>query len=628
MGRRAVAILIGILALAGLAAWQVQPVLPAAGASATPTPTKTEGPDRKTTIQVPYTSYEWWVNSWQNNQVLCQLWIEHEGLPTAIDIVNYCDPIVYTLWVNTKPCTAAGTGGDIRTCNGVYMHLVGSQETTRDVSVDLPAPTVWVSVSGCNPLPPDNRCTALPGLLLTGEEPLPNESIISIHGMFNGEPFTCPGGACVLPIPPTGTQGIPVEFWADSSFGDSTLHYTAQVRAVPEGDFMSPDNKGTAGTQLWYVDVLSTQWRGAPLASCADTWEAFPDIGGPPQWLTTPQRVEELASSQPLYFLAGLLIENGEVNAGDCPNDGLSSPGVANTCGLQKAMPRIQSWQNQFDAEIIQVANDTGVPGQLMKNIFARESQFWPGIYRTYKEAGLGQLTENGAETTLLWNPDFFNQFCPLVFQRDICNKGWTRLTLEHQTTLKGALVNKVNAACPNCPSGIDLSRARFSVGVFANTLRANCEQAGQIVHNVTNKSAGASTSYVDLWLFTLVNYNAGPGCLSYAVKQAYAKGQPLDWPHVGNQLVGGCTGSIRYIESITSAQSPSAALTATALAPTPVTPVVIGTQLTRTATPATRTATPTITRTGTPATATPTGEVPYPVETIPYPASTEQFPY
>jgi hypothetical protein len=458
------------------------------------------------------------------------------------------------------------------------MHLVGSQQSVRDVTIDLPPPTVWVSISGCDLAPPQNRCDNLPDLVLTGEEPLPNETIISIHGLLAGEPFSCPGDRCVLPLPPTGMQGVTVEFWADSSYGDSSKHYTAQVRAVPWGDFMSPEGR-TSDQQVWYVDVLSTQWRGAPVASCAEIWESFPDLGGPPQWLTTPDRVEDLATNQPLYFLAGVLIESGEVDASSCPMDGLAGPGVANRCGLEQAIPKMQTWQNQFDAEIIQVAKDTGVPAQLMKNVFARESQFWPGIYATFREAGLGQLTENGADTALLWNPDFYNQFCPLIFQQGICDRGWIRLQPEEQNILKGALVNKVNAACPDCPAGIDLTRAKFSVNVFANTLRANCEQAGQIVYNAANKSAGSSARYSDLWLFTLVNYNAGPGCLSHAVQETYAKREPLDWPHVGNHLEEACQGAIRYITSVTSAQSPSVALTATALAPTAITPVVIPTQ-------------------------------------------------
>ena len=339
MHRRVIVIIAATLGLLAMAAWQGPGSLSAAGASETPTPVPTEGPNRKEIIQVPFTSYDWWVNSWQTNQVICELWIEHEGLPKASDIASYCDPAVFKLWASTTACPQVEAGGPITKCTGVYMHLVGSQQAVREVTVDLPPPTVWVSISGCDLAPPKNRCESLPDLVLTGEEPLPNETIISIHGLLGGDPFSCPGDRCVIPLPPTGIQGKTVEFWADSSYGDSSKHYTALVRAVPWGDFMSPEGK-PSDQQVWYVDVLSTQWQGAPAASCAETWESFPDLGGPPQWLTTPDRAEDLATNQPLYFLAGVLIESGEVDTSDCPLEGLAGPGVANKCGLDEGPPQ------------------------------------------------------------------------------------------------------------------------------------------------------------------------------------------------------------------------------------------------------------------------------------------------
>lgn len=567
--------IIVIVILASLMALPGRFSAPVEASVATPTPTATEGPDRKTTLKVAFTSYEWWIIRWSDNQVLCTLWVEHEGLPKAEEIGGQCELKVYNTWAETKPCPQADNGGDVTTCPGVYLHLVGSQNAEREISVDLPPAQVWVSLSGCNPTPQRNECDSLPSLVFTGEEPLPNESIISVQGLIAGQPFSCPGTTCTVPLPPTGSQGISIEFWADSSFGDSTKHYTAQARVVPWGDFASPEGTGS-DQERWYVDVLSTQWRGAPLASCSETWEAFPPLAGLPAWLTTPDRSDQLASSLSLNMLAAVLITQGEVDAGDCPNGGFQAVGVANACGLEKAREQVMVWQNRFDEEILQVSHDTGIPAQLMKNVFTRESQFWPGIYQTYKEAGLGQLTDNGADAALLWNPSFFDQFCPLVFMKDVCNRGFSRLTAEQQGMLRGALVNKVNAACPDCPSGIDLSKATFSINVFAETLRGNCEQVGQIVYNTTGEAAGQSSSYVDLWLFTLVNYNAGPGCLSSAVKAAHAKREPLDWPHVGNHLSEACQGALDYIKTITTAEAPSAALTATALAPTQATPMVI----------------------------------------------------
>lgn len=516
---------------------------------ATPDPS-TEGPERVKVITVDYTASEWWVNDWKTNKVLCSLVIQHDGLPVGDEIKYYCGTAVYNQWAATAPCPEAGVGGDIRLCGGVYMHKAGSWPATRQIKIDLPPASAWVTISGCTPGLASNQCTSLPRLRIEGEEPLPNETITAVHGLLGNNPFSCMGGVCEVPLPATSNLGTNVEFWVDSTFGDSSQHYTALVRTVPWGDFVAPEGR-RSDPHLWYVDVISTQWRGAPLASCSQIWEAFPALSGPPAWLTTPSSPELLTSSEPFYYLAGSLIQSGAVDASACPGGGLTSPGIANACGMDSARPEVTRWQNQFDAQLIQVGQETGVPAQLMKNIFSRESQFWPGIFQSFKEAGLGQLTENGADTILLWNASFYRQFCPLIFENNICQQGFPFLDEAEQNILKGALVNQVNSACPDCPAGINLAQAGFSVNVFAESLIANCNQAGQIVYNTTAGPAGQSSSFVDLWKFTLVNYNAGAGCLEEAVQEAYRAGRPLDWANVSSRLDEACQAAIKYVDDI-----------------------------------------------------------------------------
>ncbi len=362
-------------------------------------------------------------------------------------------------------------------------------------------------------------------------------------------------------------------------------------------------------------NVISSQWQGSPLASCSETWGSFPPVGGPPEWLTTPSDPSQLKSFVSYYYLAGALIQQGAVDASDCPDNGLQSAGVANECGVTKAQPALVDWQNQFDTEIIQVANDTDVPAQLLKNIFSRESQFWPGMFQSYQEVGLGQLTDKGADTALLWNSSFFSQFCPLVFQTQVCEQGYGNLTPDQQSVLRGAMVQKVNAACPNCTAGIDLSQANFSISIFARSLLANCGQVGQIIFNTTNQQAGDVSSYEDLWKFTLVNYNAGPGCLVTALQTAYQQGQPLNWENVSSYLEPACQGAIQYVEDVST--SPSASPQATALpstAPPATVTVTPGATGTVTATPLV-TLQPTAIPTSTPT----TGSSPYP-----YPEQTQ----
>ena len=213
----------------------------------------------------------------------------------------------------------------------------------------------------------------------------------------------------------------------------------------------------------------------------------------------------------------------------------------------------MEEWQNRFDLAIIAVAQETGVPAQLMKNIFAQESQFWPGVFRVPNEFGLGQLTDNGAATVLLWSPAFFEQFCPLVLDDSACQRGYIYLDAESQAILRGALAIQANADCPTCQAGIDLTNAEFSITLFANTLLANCEQVAQIMYNATGQIAGEVSSYEDLWRFTVANYHTGPGCLSYAMYTAWAARATMDWEHVSDYLTEPCESVIPYVENVTS---------------------------------------------------------------------------
>jgi hypothetical protein len=412
-------------------------------------------------------------------------------------------------------------------------------------------PEVYVDITECQPEGPDNYCTTLPKLFLTAEEPLPNEKIISVQGYLGQEPFSCEGAQCTVPLQPTGTEGIDVSFWAESSFGDASETYTAQIRVTPWGDFAAPDVP-TNDDPRWYVDIISSQYLGEIDSSCSQIWSAFPPVGGPPQWLSSPEHPEALITDQPYYYLAGNFITEGMVDVSTCPNGGLETAGVANQCGLEAARPLINEWQNQFDAEIIRVADKSGVPAQLIKNMFSRESQFWPGLSSTYQEAGLGHLSDLGADTVLLWNPSFYNQFCPLVLDSSVCQGGFGNLDLAYQEMLRGALVQKVNAACPECPQGIDLSEANYSISIFASSLLANCEQVGQIVYNETGRTPGEEATYDDLWRFTLINYNAGSGCLTNAIQETRSQRLSLTWENVSQSLEpGACSASIDYVTDI-----------------------------------------------------------------------------
>ena len=507
-----------------------------------------ENPERSTEIIVSYTESEWWMIRWSNNQPECQLFLDHEGLPNGDDVYLYCGEDLYEEWFETETCPEAIiNSGDTASCNGLYLHFISAAPAEKIVQVELPVAEAWINLTGCTPIPPENRCDTLPSLLIIGEEPLPNENITQIQGTFNQIPFVCPpGDTCEIPLRPTPLEGVTVEFWVDSSFGDSSAHYTALVRVIDSGVATGPNTGG------WYIDVMSHRWLGQQPSSCAQIWDTFPPIGGQlPNWLQSPDSAENLASQEPYAYLAGRLIANQVVDASECPSGGLGENGYANTCGLEISYPEVISWQNQFDDEIILNAQNLGVPSQLIKNLFAQECQFWPGVFREANEFGFGQLTEKGADTVLLWNNTFFNQFCPMILAADTCSVGYALIGEENQNLLRGALAIDSNADCADCPTGIDLSHANFTIEIFAQSIKANCVQTGQIISNHTGQPPGSMSIYEDLWRYTLVNYHAGPGCLSDSIRELRKSNQALNWENVAGKLNTLCPGTVEYVDKV-----------------------------------------------------------------------------
>lgn len=555
-------------------------------------------PDRETTLLVDTVLYDWWLARWSDNSIVCVLHIDHEGLPVAEDVYKGCSERAYKVWQKTTPCENAETGVNLQDCPGLYMIQQQSHVEQKKITVKLPSPEVWITVENCDFVEGENRCMGIPTLVLTGEEKLPNENIIRIQGTLGGKMFSCAGNRCELPLTPTGRQGIPLTFWGDSSYGDSTEQYTTRVRVIPWGDFANVD-ENSADPPSYYIDMLSSQWKNHTASSCSAIWQSFTDVQGPPAWLDTPEDPSGLNSSMDLYFLSAMLIQNGVVDAGECPAGGLETSTTANECGVEKAGAAATEWQNQFDEQIFQVSQDSGIPAQLIKNVFARESQLWPGIYQNATEVGLGQLTEDGAEAAMLWNPSFYTQFCPLVLENKECDKGYGNLDVKQQAALRGALVRKVNATCDDCAMGIDLTKANLSVQVFAETLLGNCEQVNRMYYNLTTFPAGQITGYNDLWRFTLINYNAGPGCLWKALSRTWKARSDMDWEHVAANLDPICRLGVDYVMQISQGDTNEITVYSTPLpTPTPTRPTPTRTS-TMTRTP-TITRTPTVTRTPT----------------------------
>jgi hypothetical protein len=152
---------------------------------------------RQTTIVVAYTRYEWWLIQWSDNQIICQVYIDHEGWPTAEEILTDCGGAIYNQWLATQPCSGLDVGVLPPTgCTGLYLYFIGSAPAEKEIKVNIPPAQVHVSLLGCNPVPPENLCPSIPKLHLEGEEPLPNEQITAIHARVNGIETVCQGSTC------------------------------------------------------------------------------------------------------------------------------------------------------------------------------------------------------------------------------------------------------------------------------------------------------------------------------------------------------------------------------------------------------------------------------------------------
>ncbi|HSL46881.1 MAG TPA: hypothetical protein VK897_25815 [Anaerolineales bacterium] len=470
--------------------------------------------------------------------------VDHEGLPTPSEVYRDCGQIIFEEWMSQEPCRT-NIGSDV--CEGYYAHLIGSRPAQKEVTTLLAPATAWISVEGCEPVAHKwtSFCKTIPTFVITGQEPLPGERIVRVEGTFDGKSFICDNSdSCKFSLQETGIEGITVQFWAYSSYGDSSLLFSAQVR-------VSKVNESSTDQPHWYVDVLSSQWLGQPVAACADWWGSLPPVGGPPDWLTSPARSEDLQSRVAYYYLAANLIMQDAESAMFCLDGGVAPGGAVNPCGLEHAQEAVNEWQNRFDEMIISTSQKTGISANLLKNLFARESQFWPGPNHASGEMGFGHLTEAGADTTLSWNFSFYEQFCPSVLSGERCVRGYMRLKDDERLLLRQSLVAGLNATCAECPFGLDPAKSDFSIDVFAQTLIANCRQTGQVVHNFTGGAPGAGITYEDLWKLTLVNYNAGSGCLGDTLSSARRSGLELTWENITRFLPLACTPAIDYVNDI-----------------------------------------------------------------------------
>ena len=486
---------------------------------------------RSKVVHVQITNYVWQLLSLVDNHLICEVTVEHTGVPTTDELVTTCYSVLFPLAPTSTP---GGTAAPATTpspavtvsptaipfdfaaiLKSVYWHL---KETLRvDRTLQIPLPDM-----GTNIMAPD-KVVAKPYVIISAYEPVPEYHIVSLQGQLNYNEFICPEARCEVPL--TGDSVI--EFWATSSSGDESTHLQATIRVTQE-DSGSRVAIVTSGPFPVFADACATAWGLPP----SQTWAAFPR--GP----------EQLATNVTLYYLASKLITTGIVNASSCPGSGFLSSGSPNACGIDAARAQLITWQNQFDPVIWAAGRDVGIPPRMIKALIQVETQFWPGNTRFFLvEYGFGQLTQQGADVALRWDPTLYQLVCSELLYD--CTTAYEKLPAWEQATLAGGLLKLVNGDCPTCNAGIDILNAQNSVPILARTYLANCTQ----VKNIIGTPGIATSNYDDMWKFTLVSYHNGFGCLLDAVETSKKLNEPLDWAHVSTHF--SCSDAISYVNEV-----------------------------------------------------------------------------
>ena len=485
-------------------------------------------------VEREFTQYTWQMTD-KNGVAVCRVVITHEGIPTNMEALGQCEKelIPATATPTAVQATTTATPGAISTptvppsqkpidiekiFEDVYWTLLKTETIKRVEKITIPPIIIDIEA-------PTSPVTE-PYVTIRAFEPDREYQITSIQGLVDGNPFTCNQSACDIYL----LRDSQITYWANSTFGDESPHFSATVRLSKIQDFYSV--AVTSRSMFYrYVDVGLDAWKGI-------------SQGNAPSWTFLPQSPAQLYINKALHLLASKLIAIGVVNTQDCPNGGLMYNGAPNACGIEKAQPASETWQNRFNNVIWNASRDTGVPAKLIKAIIEQETQFWPEKARPniYDEFGLAQLNELGADVSLRWNQDLYKRVCSAILAD--CPEYYASLSTFSQAMVRGALLQLVDANCPTCEYGIDLNKAEESIYILADSLKANAYQTGYIF-----EQRGLRASYEDLWRFSVLSYHAGYNCLEYALATSSLYQEPITWGNVSRHLY--CEGSSAYVDNV-----------------------------------------------------------------------------
>lgn len=385
-----------------------------------------------------------------------------------------------------------------------------------------------------------------PYVILTSFGSVPREGSVAIRGFVNNQEFICTSSPCAVSI----EGGARLIFRAYSDTGESSDEVIATVS-------VTQDSKG------YLVVIDSVNQFTSFVDSCSQIWGLSDEFNV--RWDEFVQFPYQINTRKTLHTLATNLILNGIVDASGCTAGGLNlSLNWPTSCGLEAATSKMIEWQNQYDQYIWLASKNVGIPPKVLKTLIEIESQFWPGNSRFYvDEFGLGQINQLGVDVLLRRDASLYQKVCPTVLAD--CSIPYLSLERSQQALIRGAVMASIDATCPTCEYGLDLDRAKDSVSLIAQLLRANCQQvddilsipykpdpdadaatATAIVATVAAGGTRPGANYDDYWRFTLLSYHSGVNCFQTAVRNTREAGLPVTWENLQEQLK--CKGGRDYV--------------------------------------------------------------------------------
>ncbi len=471
-----------------------------------------------------YGSANYWIlKTWKDQEVVCEVYVTHDGAPTDNEIQASCKHSVYKDWLKTPVCSDYFEKGETNNCPGAYLVYLGKVNKAYQKVTILPQAEVGFALGNC---PNRQWCSAWPTLHIYGIEPLPNYAITEVHLRTSLRETVCKSGMdCQFNLPRTTSDGAWIEYWAVSSYGDESPHELLHLRNV-----YNADNGGE-----YYLEILSPQVNGD---FAALQWGAFSNLDAPDAvFYGGANSAADLSTRSHLYYLAGMLINTGQVDVQACSSGILLPNGMAAACGEEQAYPATVAWQNQFDEQIFQAADKYDLPPRILKGILAQESQFWPE-FRIQDEYGLGCLTENGIDALLVTDADYFLSVCTALYPQENCSAGYAQLTSDQRASLRGMALRAV---------GTDQE-----IDLIGRVLRSEAMQVGQIVQDQTANLPGQVTSYEDLWNLSIAGYHAGSGCIEQGVEDLVESDQKVDFANFcANAQGSACSSGCTFVEKV-----------------------------------------------------------------------------